>query len=65
MDKKTKALKVIEGLSLCTGLDLDNKAVNSIYRYAHVALGNCENKHPDWSEELDETYKDLKAKGII
>jgi hypothetical protein len=58
---RLKALMVIEGLSL---LACENKD-DPIYRFAHVAIGDCNNPHGDWREELNRTWRELIEKGII
>ena len=59
---KDKALAVIEALSM-EGFTGD--VIGSIYKYAHVAQGNCANAHEDWVRELETTYKDFKKHGLI
>jgi len=61
---KTKALSVIEGLTL-GDFSPDEKILQACYRFSHVALGRCQNPHTDWLDELDSTYRALVDGGII
>jgi len=58
---KRKALKVIEGM--CVGSATTNRVAVACYKFAHVALGEC--PHPDWENELNKTYRQLKRHGVI
>jgi hypothetical protein len=58
---KDKALLTIEGICLASG----RAELDSIYTFAHVANGHCENPHEDWVRDLDATYKQLKKDGVI
>lgn len=62
-DIKAKALYTIEGMIL--GVEPENKMLNACYKFAHVALGHCENPHNEWLKELEETYSKLKDDNII
>lgn len=62
---KDMALAVIEGL---TSEDINlkpEKRIERIYKYAHIAIGSCKNKHEDWKAEMQTDYRDLKKAGII
>jgi hypothetical protein len=70
MDKIKKALEAIEGLTILweDGDKTGKRAkplMDDIYRFSHIAIGNCENPHKDWWEDLDKTYKELKEGKII
>ena len=68
MTLQEKALRTIEGmiLSYCPVLDTEeHKLLNQIYAYAHVAVGECDNKHRDWVKELNADYRKLKKHGVI
>ena len=65
MDIKTKALLVIEGLT-SEGISMPpEKMLGEIYRFAHIARGECGNPHEGWAEELTEAYTALKKHGVI
>jgi len=41
----------------------DHKLLSAIYRYAHVGMGHCSNKHEDWEKEMRDTYQKLISEG--
>lgn len=57
---KDKALEYIEKLCFVyensdkTDLKNVEKIIETIYEYAHCALGECGNPHEDWKKELEE-----------
>jgi len=61
--KARKALRTIEGM--CLGSNTLNKVAVSCYKFAHIALGECEAEHQDWEDELNKTYKQLKRYRVI
>lgn len=52
------ALATIEMLT-CRDDFGDHKLLSAIYRYAHVGVGHCLNKHEDWEKEMRDTYSKL------
>ena len=65
MNIKDKALLVIEGLA-CEDMTMPpGKKLSMIYKFAHIAGGQCNNPHESWVKFLDDTYKALKKHGII
>ena len=60
-----RALRVIEGLTFPDITGDCRKKLDQIYRFAHIGMGDCENLHEDWCEELLETEKGLVGIGII
>ena len=65
MDIKDKALITIEGLTFEDMTIPAEKKLSMIYKFAHVARGECGNPHESWVKYLDETYKALKKHGVI
>jgi len=65
MDIKYKALVAIEGLMFDDIEMTCEDKLARIYKFAHVALGTCQNPHEDWVRELDETLEALERFGII
>jgi len=66
VDKKTKALQVIEALCSDVFLSSDrNKIVEQCYRFAHIGGSSCKNPHLDWDEELENLYQALVENGLI
>lgn len=55
---RMKALATIEMLTCNVDFNED-ELLSAIYKYSHVGLGHCLNKHEDWVSELDEVYKRL------
>lgn len=55
-----KALRVIEEIT-CNDDFSDNSVLSACYRYSHVAIGHCLNKHEDWAKELEDTYAALQS----
>jgi len=64
MDIKTKALATIEGLT-CGDFKPYSDILEACYRFSHIALGECENRHKDWLAQLDKTYQRLIDGKII
>ena len=64
MDIKTKALATIEGLT-CGEFKPYSDIVEACYRFSHIALGNCENRHKDWVAQLNATHQKLIDNKII
>lgn len=68
MTRQEKALRTIEGMILayCPGISSTaDKLLNQIYAYAHVAINECDNKHPTWLIDMNNDYKRLKKDGVI
>ncbi len=43
-----------------------NRVLTDIYKYAHVAQNpSCIGVHSEWVKELNETYDELKKKGVL
>ena len=61
-----RALKIIEGLCLAIdGSGTRDKTTSTIYQIAHVGIGRCKNKHPDWVSSALKLEEDLKDGCII
>ena len=65
-DLKTKALIIIDALTPlvmeshnCTEAKMKD-LLDKYYRFAHIAVSDCENQHLDWLEELNSTYEWLE-----
>lgn len=56
---KGKTLLVID--HLLANIESEDKLLNKLYRFAHCATGICDNPHPDWIKEVEETYQALKG----
>ena len=65
MNTKDKALITIEGLTYEDITTQPEKKLEMIYRFAHIARGECKNPHENWQRELDEAYKALTKHGVI
>jgi len=63
LNRKDKALLVIEGMILAT--EPGDEFSGAIYKFAHVGLGDCRNPHEDWVKELEKTYRKLVKHRII
>ena len=61
----TKALRVIEGLTIEGMVLVDEKKNSFIHKFSHIALADCKNPHEDWHKELDEAEAALVEAGII
>ena len=64
MDLKMKALIAIEGLTFPDVAMSDEEKLTDIYKFSHIAVGRCSNKHEDWHIELDNCIKFLEKAGI-
>lgn len=67
---KKRALKVIEGSCLLwqSGPAKAKRAsvfLGCIFRYAHLALGECKEPHAEWVVELNQIYKAMVKNGVI
>ena len=72
---KDKALKVIEALSsddFCEDWAYRNpnhltaKKLVSIYKFAHIGLGECDPyAHKKWKRDLEKEYRSLRRHNII
>lgn len=62
---RIKALRVIEGLCFPDISTSPEKKIDDIYKFSHIALGQCENKHEDWHKELDRAEEALIKHGIM
>lgn len=60
-----RALRVIEGLTFPDITNDPKEKLEEIYKYAHIGVGDCENPHEDWCEELLEAEEALVKMGII
>jgi len=65
MNIKNKALLTIEGLTFEDITTPPEKKLSMIYKFAHIARGECKNPHADWVKELDGCYRGLTENGII
>ena len=63
--KPVRILHIIEGITFPDFLLSDKDKLNMIYKYAHIGVGNCKNKHEDWVKDAETTEKALKKFGII
>lgn len=62
--EKCNGIKCLMVLEAFTSGDFNVKDLQGmVYKYTHAALGICE--HPDWLEELDYDFKNLKEKGFL
>ena len=65
-NRKAIALEVIEALTCEDWVEESlQKRMIDIYKYSHCVLGNCENPHKDWLEELYDTYLKLKKANVL
>lgn len=64
-DLARRALRVIEGLTFSDIANDPQDKIEEIYKYAHIALGDCKNQHDDWNDELLAAEKELIKMGII
>lgn len=69
-DTQYKALLIIEALTLmwAEGPQTQERAqafIGGIYRYSHIARGECKNPHADWLVELNQTYDNFVKQGVI
>lgn len=67
---KDKAIHVIEGFCILweSGVKSNKRAeafIGGIYRYSHLARGECKNPHADWLVELNQTYESFIKQGVI
>ena len=60
---QTKALAVIE--AMVSLQEPESGILASIYRLAHVGLGECGNAHDDWARELDDMYDKLVEHRVL
>ena len=60
-----RILKTIEGITFEDFAISPEKKVEMIYRFAHIGVGSCQNKHEDWIKECEQTGKSLRQMGII
>ena len=52
-----KGLTLLETISLEYGGTDREMNPEMVYKVSHVLLGNCENPHNDWREEIEQLYK--------
>lgn len=65
-----RAIAVIEALTLIwengpQSHERANAILGGIYRYSHLARGECKNPHADWLVELNQTYADFTKSGVL
>ena len=60
-----RILKTIEGITFEDFAISSEKKVEMIYRFAHIGVGSCQNKHEDWLKECRQVEKSLIKMGII
>lgn len=65
-----RAIIVIEALTLLwengpQSHERANAIFSGIYRYAHLARGECKNPHADWLVELNQSYESFIKSGVI
>jgi len=65
MNIKDKALRVIEEITCNAEGKLTEKQADGIYRFSHIAVGRCLNKHLDWVKDLEMVYKSMIKSGDI
>lgn len=66
LDFKTKALLVIEQLCCDDIMNTDiNKLKKEIFRIAHSATRQCNNKHREWVKHTIELYKEFKKNDML
>jgi len=66
---KRQLLHLIEGLTVVyengyKTLEDAEKIIHDIYKYSHIGVGDCNNKHKDWMKETEKLYKSLE-RGIL
>ncbi|MDD5517886.1 MAG: hypothetical protein PHV98_00860 [Candidatus Omnitrophica bacterium] len=59
-----KALLCIDWIAMME-CRLNDKPLDMIYQFAHVAADICPNKHDDWRQELEKFYQNLVDKGEL
>ena len=62
---KDKALRVVEVMSELASVEKTTLDPDEVYRLVHVGTGTCNNPHPDWVKELEDTYQAFKEGNLL
>jgi hypothetical protein len=65
-----RAIAVLEGLALLwengpKTLQRAEPMMDAVYRYSHIARGDCKNPHADWLIEMNQVYESFIKGGLI